>query len=248
MLPIVLIHGFPLDGAMWHHQADFLRARGYEVLTPDLAGFGNPPTSVPPEKTSATMEGYAREVREIILRLPGQRAVVGGFSMGGYVMLALLRESPELVAGAMFIDTRAETDTPEGRATRLKSIEHMQTHGTGNLLDSLCQRLFRKTSPLPAVIEETRQIMRRQPVDAVIAAQWAMAHRRDQTDLLPSLQMPALIVVGEEDMITPPASAEAMAARLANHKLVRIPNAGHMAPVEQPEMVNRAIGDFAAHV
>ena len=199
-------------------------------------------------KTEATIERYAADIHAIVRKLPDQRAVVGGFSMGGYVLLALLREHPECVSAAMFIDTRAETDTPEGRATRLKSIEHMETHGTEALLDSLCQKLFRKTSPAPQVIEASRQIMRRQRVDAVVAAQWAMAHRRDQTDLLPSLQMPALIVVGEEDLITPPTSAEAMAARLANQRLVRIPNAGHMAPVEQPDAVNKAIGDFVAQL
>jgi pimeloyl-ACP methyl ester carboxylesterase len=86
--------------------------------------------------------------------------------------------------------------------------------------------------------------MHRQPLTSVIAAQWGMAHRRDQTDLLPALQMPSLIIVGEEDMITPPSSAEVMAARLAQATLVRIPNAGHMAPVEQPDAVNKAIGEF----
>src|SRR4051794_27875796 len=114
MVPILLIHGFPLDGTMWRHQAEFLRSRGHEVLTPNLPGFGDPPAMASPAKGQATMESYAATIHGIIQQLPGKQAVVGGFSMGGYIMLALLREHPECVAAAMFIDTRAEVDTPEG--------------------------------------------------------------------------------------------------------------------------------------
>ena len=162
-------------------------------------------------------------------------------------MLALLRAYPGDVAGAMFINTRAEADSAEARAKRLKSIEEVKASGTGGLVEAMMGRLLGK-NPTAGLQAEMRRLMSRQSAAAVIAAQSAMARRRDQTELLPRLKVPALIVAGAEDAVTPPAVARGMHALIPGSRLVEIPGAGHMTPLEAPEALAVAIRDFAAGV
>ena len=245
-VPIVLLHGFPFDGLMWRRQVEFLQSPaggGRRVLAPDLLGFGAMPRVPAPAAEGASMEGYAAEVHRLIGELGGP-AVVGGFSMGGYILLALLRAFPADVAGAMFINTRADADSPEARANRLKSIDEVRASGTSRLVETMIVRLLGK-NPTPALKDQMRSLMRPQSAQAVIAAQSAMSRRRDQTDLLPQIKVPALIVVGAEDSVTPPPVARAMHALIPASRLVEIPGAGHMTPLEAPEALAAAIGDFA---
>jgi pimeloyl-ACP methyl ester carboxylesterase len=166
-LPIVLIHGFPFDSGMWKQQAAFLRARGRTVLTPDLPGFGG---TAALEQSACSMEAFAGTVRDLILRQCGGRAIVGGLSMGGYVLLSLLRNGPAVVAGAMLIDTRADADTAEARAARLKAIEGVQAHGVAPLAETMLERLLSKHAT-PPVRAQARQIMLRQSPAGVMGAQ-----------------------------------------------------------------------------
>jgi pimeloyl-ACP methyl ester carboxylesterase len=247
MLPIVLIHGFPFDGSMWRAQEEFLRSPppqggGYRVLAPDLPGFGPRSQTPAPDPAIASMEGFAGEIHRLIAR-EGGKAIVGGLSMGGYVLLALLRLYPQDVAAAMLIDTRAQADTPEVRANRLKSIDDVKANGTGTLMEGLMGRLVAKTAATTAM-DQVRANMARQSPQAVIAAQSAMSRRRDQMDLLPQIAIPALIIVGTEDVITPPQAARDMHDRIPHSRLVEIPGAGHMSPLEKPAAVNEAIKAF----
>jgi len=250
MLPIVLIHGFPFDSGMWREQAAFLRGKGHTVVTPDLPGFGGTPP-LPRERTS--MEAFAGVVHEEIAKV-GRKAIVGGLSMGGYVLLALLRDYPESVAAAMLIDTRADADSAEAQANRLKSIEEIEKNGPGKVVEGMMGKLFGK-QPTEAVKGEVKGMMERQKAgvggggwEGMANALWGMAKRRDQTDLLPELRVPVLIVVGAEDGITPPSVALKMQSLMPQGMVVQIAGAGHMSPMEQPAAVNRAIETFLATV
>jgi pimeloyl-ACP methyl ester carboxylesterase len=253
-LPILLLHGFPFDGSMWRPVVVRLqepaeraaKAPGetgtFQVFAPDLPGFGAPPLPIPSPE-DLTIEWYAEVVQRLIRGIGG-RAVVGGFSMGGYILLALLRSHPEAVAGAMFISTRADADSAEARANRLRSIEAVRAGGTGGLVEAMLGRLLGPASS-ETLQEEMRTMMSRQSPAAVIGAQSAMARRRDQGDLLPRIQVPALIVAGAQDVVSPPAVARAMQSQIPHCRLVEIPRAGHMTPLEAPDAVATAIADFA---
>jgi 3-oxoadipate enol-lactonase len=243
-LPIVLIHGFPFDSGMWKGQAAFLRARGRTVLTPDLPGFG---ASAALEQSACSMEAFAGAVRELIVRQCGGRAIVGGLSMGGYVLLALLRNWQEVVAGAMLIDTRADADTAEVRDGRLKAIEGVKAHGVGPLAETMLAKVFSKHAT-PAVRDQAREIMLRQSPAGVKGAQWAMAQRADQTSLLAQIKVPTLVVVGAEDAVTPPGVAMAIHGLIAGSMLVQVAQAGHMSNMEQPEAVDGAMEGFLGAV
>lgn len=249
MTPIVLIHGFPLDSSMWAAQAAFLRmpaGGNHTVFTPDLPGFGKDAAGGPaPARERASIEAFAEGIHTLIQEQCGGKAIVGGFSMGGYILLALLRDYPEDVVAAMFIDTRADPDTADAKAARLKSIEEVQKHGPAPVLDMMMGRVLGKR-PSETVKKQVRAIMDNQSPAAIIAAQSAMAKRRDQSDLLPELKTPVLIIVGAEDAITPPSVALAMQSHMPHAMVVQIVSAGHMAPMEQPDAVNGAMRAFLA--
>jgi pimeloyl-ACP methyl ester carboxylesterase len=248
-LPIFLLHGFPFDGGMWQHQVAYLQSAaggGFHVVAPDLPGFGQPALQPAPSAKSASIEAYAEDVHRCIRALGG-RAIVGGFSMGGYILLALLRAFPQNVAGAIFISTRADADSPEARANRLQSIDDVRAHGTAGLVAAMSARLL-GPNPTPAHQAQMREWMSRQSPAAVIAAQSAMSRRRDQTDLLPTITVPTLLIAGTQDAVTPLAVPRAMQALLPHSRLVEIPNAGHMTPLEAPETVALAMRDFATAI
>jgi pimeloyl-ACP methyl ester carboxylesterase len=244
MDPIVLIHGFPLDSSMWVSQATALRARGHTVITPNLPGFGGEP-ALPKERTS--METFAGVVREVIDREAGGRAIVGGFSMGGYVLLALLRESPEKVSAAMFLDTRPDADSAEARKARLDSVERIAREGTAGFFEASLTRMMRK-KPEEPVRAAAQAIMERQSAEGLIAAQLAMSRRRDQTDLLAELTMPVLVLVGAEDAITPPSVALNMQSHMPHAMVVQVVGAGHLAMMEQAKAVNGHLETFLSTV
>jgi pimeloyl-ACP methyl ester carboxylesterase len=246
MLPIILIHGFPLDNTMWQAQVDYLTGKGHTVIAPNLPGFGNPaPPPIPLEY--ATIDAYAEYIHGIIQKQAGGRAIVGGLSMGGYILLALLREHPDSVAAAMLLDTRADPDTAEARAARLKSIQDVQEKGPGSIIDGLLTKQLRK-KPLESNKQKVRAIMERQSAQAIITAQTAMSKRRDHTDLLAQLTLPVLIVVGSEDALTPPSVALAMQSHMPHAMVAQIVNAGHLTTIEQPDAVNSTIETFLTTV
>lgn len=249
MLPLLLLHGFPFDSTLWDKTAPLLRATGRHVLTPDLAGFGTTPTLPAPRPDDASIENYAEDIHQLIRHLGtgGGRAIVGGFSMGGYILLALLRAHPQDVAGAIFISTRAEADSPEARAARLQSIADIRAAGTAKLIDTMLTRLLPPNAPA-ALRAEMRTLMSHQSPSAVIAAQSAMARRRDQSDLLPTLNIPALFLVGTQDTVSPPAVARAMHAKTPHSQLLELPHAAHMTPLESPEQLAQSITHFAAPI
>lgn len=254
---IVLIHAFPTDGTLWRHQAQAFRQQGYRVLTPHLPGFGpvgggEEQPSVPAWRmTDYSMDTLATYIRDLIVKAGGggeveAGAIIGGCSMGGSVLQAILRLYPELVRGAMFMDCRATADAPEARANRLKVITSIQADpamGVQTLVEGMLQRALRPNTPLE-IRQEVKTLMLRQSPAGIIGIQHAMANRQDETPLLASLKIPVLLVVGAEDVISPPSVLMGMKALIPQALLVQIAHAGHLPMLEQPAAVNEAMELF----
>lgn len=238
----LLLHGYPLDGAMWSGVARAL-APNLRVLKPDLPGHGE---NIAPPVDS--IEGQADFVEALIEQLPGPVGLAG-FSMGGYVALALMRRRPEKVRALALVDTRAGADDEPGRARRDEAIAAVRAGGVVPIAQSLLGKLLSPEGLKKAdLVERASRIMTRQKPETVAADLAALRDRPDQTPALSSIAVPTIVIVGELDALTPPSESQAMAASIPGARLVTIPGAGHLAPMERPRAVAAALGEHFASV
>jgi pimeloyl-ACP methyl ester carboxylesterase len=225
---------------MWSGVARAM-APGLHVLKPDLPGHGS---SAAPAPTS--LEGHADFVEAILARLPGPVGLAG-FSMGGYVALALMRRRPEKVRALALVDPRAGADDAAGRAKRDEAIATVGTGGIEPIAQAMLPKLLSPEGLKKAdLVERVTRMMKRQKPETVQADLAAMRDRPDSTQALASIKVPTIVVVGELDALTPPSESQAMAAAIAGARLVTVPDAGHLAPMERPRAVAAALAEFFA--
>jgi pimeloyl-ACP methyl ester carboxylesterase len=240
-LPLVLLHAFPLDSRMWNAVRAPL-ASHLRVITPDQRGLGRSP--LPETGREPSLEDAARDVVALLDRLDLDRVVLGGCSMGGYLAMAVLRLAPERVGGLVLIDTKATPDTPEAAQTRLDVAARVDSEGIkpwlaeANLPTLLAESTRERR---PELVETVREIIESQPPAGVSWTALALRTRPDSLGLLRDSGVPALVVVGEQDSITPVAAASAMAGVMDGSTLVVLPDAGHLTPLEDPAGVVEAI-------
>lgn len=238
--PILWIHGFPLSSGIFEPQ---LAIRHIRHLMPDLPGFGESRAHI----GELTMEDYARTVIDVLDHRGIDRAVFAGVSMGGYICMAAARLAPERISGLILIDTRETPDDEKGRQGRFDTIEKIKREGTGALVESMLPKMVTPAAPAE-LRERVREIMTAASPEGCVSALAAMAGRSDSTETLRSMQAPALVVVGENDPITPPADAERMAALLPQGRLVKLPSAAHLSNMEQAETFNQEVKAWLARV
>ncbi|MEZ4454999.1 MAG: alpha/beta fold hydrolase [Gemmatimonadales bacterium] len=220
---------------MWRHQLDTLT--GFRRIAPDLRGLGQ---SDAPD-LGYSMATYADDLVGLLDALGETDAVLCGHSMGGYVAFEILRRYRARVRALVLVDTRAEADSAEGRKARDTLVTKVRDLGTIAAAEAMLPRFFAPGAP-PEIIESVRDTILGAPVPGVIGALGAMRERPDSTPLLTTfVGVPTLVLVGEDDVITPPAVAETMAAAIPEARLVTIPGAGHLPCVEQPVPTTRAI-------
>src|SRR5512132_1620321 len=244
--PVVLLQAFPLSAAMWEHQYGPLGGVS-RLVTPDLPGFGRSPAA----ERDPSVDHMADEVKGLLDQLGLDAVVLGGLSMGGYVTMAFLRHHPERVRAIVLADTKAGADTEAARANRERIAEGMLADGdTSALAEELLATLLGDTTlqSRPEVVELVRSDICASEPTAVAWAQRAMAARPDSVDTLRKATLPALVIVGEEDVLTPAAEAEAMASVLPHAELVRIPRAGHLSALEHATAFNDAIMSWLSNL
>lgn len=239
-LPVVLLHAFPLKRMMWEPQIAALFGE-CRCIVPDLRGFGDSPKSGP-----YSMDVMADDVIALLDALQIDRAAVGGLSMGGYVAFNLLRRYRHRVRALLLADTRAAADTPEGLQKRDDLITLARTEGAGAVADKQVTGLIGKSTreKQPELVDRIRTVMAGESVDGIVGALEAMKGRADSTPILASIDIPTLVVVGEEDVITPPKEARAMHEQIKGSRLEIIPGAGHLSNLERPAAFNAALSDF----
>ncbi|MFI0422159.1 alpha/beta fold hydrolase [Spongiactinospora sp. 9N601] len=244
-VPVVLLHAFPLSSAMWLAQREGLAA-SCRVITPDLRGFGGSVLNDEPP----SIDVMADDVAALLDAEGVERAVVGGLSMGGYVTMAFCRRHPDRLLGVILADTRAAADQEQARANRERIAAAVSANGNAILLDEVLPGLVGPTTRQRRgmVFGRVRGLVQAAPPGAVAWAQRAMAGRADSFDTLRDLKVPALVIVGEEDQMTTPADAEAMAEAVPDSRLTVIEAAGHLSAVEQPEAFNRAVAAFVGEI
>jgi len=230
---LVLIHAFPLSGAMWGHEVRALRDVADPIIAPSLPGFGG--TAVP--RGDASMDDYADSVVAAMDTAKTDRAAIAGLSMGGYVAFALWRRHRDRVERLFLADTRAEADTEEARDKRLRLAALIREHGIEALLKTPPPWL-RKGSPH---WDPLLKMIRGQTPDGVAQGSIAMADRPDSRPDLPTIDVPTAVVVGEEDEITPLEMSQTMVDQIPGATLSIIPGAGHISNLEAPTAFEAAV-------
>jgi 3-oxoadipate enol-lactonase len=219
---VLLLHALPLDSTMWDGVRPALDEAGFDVVAPDLPG-------------DDVELGFAAWARQVLGLADGQIVPVGS-SMGGYLAFELWRRAPERIPALALVGTRATADSPEQREARDDAVCVLGEAGREPFWELVGGRLFSPGAD-PAVVARARALALRQPVTALAAAVETIRDRVDSTAILPGIGVPVLVLVGEEDQVTPPTDAEAMAEALPDARLVRVPGAGHLLPLERPEAV-----------
>ncbi len=241
--PVVLfVHGFPLDHTMWIEQLSALAA-DYRVIAPDLRGFGG---SAPVEGV-LSMEQLANDCAALLDVLGIHEPITfAGLSMGGYVAWQFALQHASLLGKLVLCDTRAAADNPAGVETRLKMAEHVLAHGTDAVAEAMPLKIFGQHTleHRDDRVESIRATIRNTRPATIAAAQRGMAARPDVTALLPTIRVPTLVIVGEEDTISPRAEMQAIAESIPGARLQLISQDGHVGPLEQPGQVNRALCEF----
>ncbi|HEX5818784.1 MAG TPA: alpha/beta fold hydrolase [Gemmatimonadales bacterium] len=238
---VLFVHGYPLDRTLWAHQVAHLE--GCQRIAVDLRGFG---LSDAPD-LGYSLPTYADDLAALLDALQVDDVVLCGLSMGGYVAFEFLRRYRERVRGLVLMDTRAEADGPEVRRARDQQISLAREHGAAAIAETMVARLLAPETLRrnPELAERVRAMMVATPVPGIAGALAAMRDRPDSTTMLGSLEgLPTLVVVGEQDEMTPPASHEALAAAIPGAKLAVIPGAGHLPPLETPEAVTHVLAAF----
>ncbi len=243
--PVVLfIHGFPLDHTMWDAQRRALRDR-YRVLIPDLRGFGRSGSAQEP----VSIPGWADELALLLDAVGAADPVtVCGLSMGGCVALAFVKKYAARMSGLVLCDMRSVGESPEGQANRRKMADRALTEGPAIAVEAMMPRLFGPATNenRPDVVDRIRNTILATSGRSISAGQHALADRPDCTPWLGTITVPTLVIVGEHDIISPPAEMQATAAAIPGSEYVVVPGVGHMAPMEDPVTVNAALESFLA--
>jgi 3-oxoadipate enol-lactonase len=240
---LVLIHAFPLNARMWEPQLA-IADHGWRVVAPQLRGVDGD------QKTPASsVDEYAGEVIDLMDALGIREAVIGGLSMGGYVTLAMFRHAPRYFQGMVLADTRPQADTPEGVEGRKRMLQLVREKGASAVADEMLPKVLSAAARRdhPDLTERVRGLILSNSTESIAGAITAMMTRPDSTPLMSTIRCPALILVGAEDSLTPPALSQDMQRAVAGSTLVILPAAGHLSSMEQPAAFNEALAQFLGH-
>ncbi|MFO7625055.1 MAG: alpha/beta hydrolase [Anaerolineales bacterium] len=241
-IPLIFIHGYPLNKTMWEAQLQALSTVA-RVITPDLRGHGG---SEPVQETY-TMRSMAKDIKELIENLNIEQPVVlCGLSMGGYICFEFMRNYSNMVKGMILAATRATADSIEVKVNREEAVAIALEKGPLAIANMMLPKMLATATyaQKPALVERVRNIMVNTSTQAIVGDLRGMLNREDSTSLLKEIDIPVLILHGAEDQIIPKSEVDLMKNGIKNVKLQIIPAAGHLLNIEQPDLFNKAVRNF----
>jgi pimeloyl-ACP methyl ester carboxylesterase len=235
---ILWLHAFPLAASMWTPQLD-VTPEGWRAIAPDLTGLGQ----TDDHNGSPAIEDFARDADGLLAHLGIGAAVVAGLSMGGYTAFALHRVAPTRIRGLILADTKGTADTPQARASRESMIKLVETRGPSAVADEMLPKLLGRTSlaSRPNVASAVRALIESNTPAGIGRALQRLRDRPDSTPQLASIAVPTLVIVGEEDVITPVDDSRALAASIKATTLAVLPASGHLSNLETPDDFNAVV-------
>ena len=239
--PVVLLHPFPANHNLWKPAAQALTTR-YRVILPDLRGHGESGIGDGP----ATMEKHAADIARLLDHEEVRRAAFVGVSIGGYALFEFWRKYRARANAIILCNTKAQADTPEARAVRLQAATFVLERGTELFFGSMIPKLMGKTTrdSRPDLVEGALRMMRTMSPEDVAMVQRGMAERQDSVETLKTINVPTMLVTGDEDILTGVGEAELMRQNISGSEIKLIAKAGHYSPWEQPEEVGKLLRQF----
>jgi 3-oxoadipate enol-lactonase len=239
--PVILLHPFPANHEFWLPVAETLSTR-YRLIMPDLRGHGESEVGVGP----ALMEKHAADLANVMDAADVGRAALIGVSIGGYTLFEFWRRHRGRVAALGLCNTKAGADNPEARATRLQAANDVIERGTEPFFESMIPKLMGKTTRemRPDLVDGALRMMRKASAEGIAQVQRGMAARPDSTETLKSIDVPTLILTGDEDGFAGVGEAELMRQHINGSQMRVIAKAGHYSPWEQPQETARLFRQF----
>jgi 3-oxoadipate enol-lactonase len=239
--PVVLLHPFPLNREFWLPVAQFLSTR-YRLILPDLRGHGDSSLG----EGSATMQKHAVDVARVMTAAGVDRAPLIGVSIGGYVIFEFWRQFRDRVSSLVLCNTKAGADTPETRAGRLQAADDVLQRGAEPFFEGMLQKVLGETTRHSRLdlVEGALRMMRKMSAESVAGVQRGMAERPDSISTAGTINVPTMLITGDEDTLTGVPETEVMKQSIRGSEMKVVAKAGHYAAWEQPEEVGKLLREF----
>jgi 3-oxoadipate enol-lactonase len=238
---IIFLHGFPFDHTMWREQVAVCEST-CRVITYDQRGHGRSSAG----DGQYLFEFFVDDLFGLLDYLKISQAILCGLSMGGYAALRAYERAPDRIKGLILCDTRSEPDSDEAKLKRSATLRTLQKEGIPTFAEVFLKAIFAPSTfaDKPTVVDQIRQTILATPPEGLKGTLIALATRTDTTTFLSKIRVPTLIMVGEQDAITPPSAAQAMHVRIPGSQLAQLPNTGHMSNLESPDVFNVHLREF----
>lgn len=242
---IVFIHGFPLNKSMWDKQVNALKD-DYRVIAYDIRGHGNSEVGT----VNFSIDLFVNDLLSFMDALKIEKTILCGLSMGGYIALNAVENHPERFTALILSDTNCTADTPEAKEKRMNTIISIKKNGVEKLADDLLPNLFAAESFISNLeeIAAVKEMIVTTTIPSLNKSLHALANRKETCSKLAKIKVPVLILVGEEDKITPPEAAIAMQEKIKDSSLQLIPHAGHLSNMENENEFNSQLEKFIAKI
>lgn len=242
---LIFIHGFPFNKSMWNHQVEVLKNK-YHVITYDIRGHGNSDNG----NENFSIELFAKDLISLMDLLKIDKTMLCGLSMGGYISLNAISDSPERFDALVLSDTQCIADTTEAKEKRMNAIKNIRDAGVEKYADESIKNLFSPESFITRknAISDVREMIIKTSEQSLCNALLALAMRKETCSKLQEIKVPVLIMVGKEDIVTPPAAALLMHEKIKNSSLHIIEHAGHLSNMENPDEFNKQLKKFVSSV
>jgi 3-oxoadipate enol-lactonase len=242
---LIFIHGFPFNKSMWNHQVEVLKNK-YHVITYDIRGHGNSDNG----NENFSIELFAKDLISLMDLLKIDKTMLCGLSMGGYISLNAISDSPERFDALVLSDTQCIADTTEAKEKRMNAIKNIRDAGVEKYADESIKNLFSPESFITRknAISDVREMIIKTSEQSLCNALLALAMRKETCSKLQEIKVPVLIMVGKQDIVTPPAAALLMHEKIKNSSLHIIEHAGHLSNMENPDEFNKQLKTFVSSV
>jgi 3-oxoadipate enol-lactonase len=242
---IIFIHGFPFNKSMWNLQVEPLKDN-YRLIMYDIRGHGNSDTG----NEVFSIDLFANDLIGLMDALKIDKAILCGLSMGGYIALNAMGKYHERFDALILSDTQCIADTSEAKEKRMRAIESIKYTGVEKYAEESIKNFFSPESFLTKgkEIADVREMIVKTSEQSLCSTLLALSVRKETCHILPEIKVPVLIMVGNEDKITPPAAARFMHEKIEGSFLKIIDHAGHLSNLENPGEFNVQLKKFVASV